>query len=242
MNREPLSLQRPRSSAQMRDSPPPEGGWMRMTRSSLATRPPAALVHRAEPQQPVRRGRGRRQPAVPVLQQRLRCSGEGAGLARTQHEHRPPAGLRHQQKARLRHAAAARLAAPAMSMPARRAGQGWRGRARRGRWSGRSPTAPRRRRRHRRERSARRCRSATRGQGCPRRAGPACRSAAPCPPAMPRRARVPPSRWRSPARCGRPSASAPALSRAPRGMPVNTGFGSSPDASRSTRLSSGVVA
>jgi hypothetical protein len=41
----------------------------------------------------------------------------------------------------------------------------------------------------------------------------------------------------------RPSvASAPPLSRPPRGMPVSTGFGSSPGARRSTRLSSAVVA
>ena len=41
----------------------------------------------------------------------------------------------------------------------------------------------------------------------------------------------------------RPSvASAPPLSRAPRGMPVRTGLGSSPGARRSTRLSSAVVA
>ena len=37
-------------------------------------------------------------------------------------------------------------------------------------------------------------------------------------------------------------ASAPPLSREPRGMPVSTGFGSSPGASRTTRLSVGVVA
>ena len=37
-------------------------------------------------------------------------------------------------------------------------------------------------------------------------------------------------------------ARAPALSRSPRGIPVSTGFGSSPGASRSTRLSVGVVA
>ena len=37
-------------------------------------------------------------------------------------------------------------------------------------------------------------------------------------------------------------ASAPPLSRGPRGIPVRTGFGSSPGARRSTRLSSAVVA
>ena len=192
----------PRPSAQMRDSPPPEGGWMRIT-VVAGDGPPAALVHRAEPQQPVRRGGGRRlQSAVPVLQQRLRCAGEEpVSPGRSTNTARPPACATSRRLAAPR--SRRRRAAPAMSMPARRAGRGGAEEHVAGVGAVGHPDP------------AAHADSAGSGQpgAVDRRrrvrvalGGPAQRvdPQAPCPPAMPRRARDPPSRWRSPAHCGRP--------------------------------------